>query len=114
MSKAQIVDETGCTGIAGRMPNAPKLPVPETYFATLWEGVEAWFIYLSFKAYAKGYGAPERSFADLDIQPMYAGQNQRFLITYEGGKTKTKHAMAISIFKRDEGIKIYEVTAYNS
>jgi hypothetical protein len=99
-------------GGPARMPRAPQLPVPETYFDTLWMAIEGWYNYLSFKGAQKGWGEPATFLSDLDVKVMYAGQTQQFLIPYVNGKGS--HAMLITIYKRDEGQRVYEVTAYNS
>lgn len=85
---------------------------PDTYFNSLFEGVEDWYFHLSLEALNKGYGEPSKPLSDLDVQAMYAGQTQKFLIPYVNGKGS--HAMLISVYKRDEGQKVYEITAYNS
>ena len=79
--------------------------------------------------------------ADLAVDPMYAGTSQRFLIplsiserddwdsadmvweVIDGGRFKKNkppsrkklgHSMMISVYKRDEGVRVYEFTAYIS
>lgn len=99
-------------GGPARMPRAPQLPVPGTYFDTLWMSLEEWYNYLAHQAVMKGWGEPETCLADLDVKVMYAGQSQQFSIPYVNGKGK--HAMLITIYKRDEGQRVYEATAYNS
>ncbi len=99
-------------GGPARMPRAPQLPTPGTYFDTVWMSLEEWYNFLAFNATRKGWGEPATDLADLDVKVMYAGQSQQFLIPYVNGKGS--HAMLITIYKRDEGQRVYEVTAYNS
>ena len=115
--------------------------VPDTYFHTLWEGLDQWYAHLAAKAMAKGWGLPTIKLADLAVDPMYAGTSQRFLIplsiserddwdsadmvweVIDGGRFKKNkppsrkklgHSMMISVYKRDEGVRVYEFTAYIS
>lgn len=99
------------TGIAGD-GKRPVLTPPETYFNTLFEAVEAWYIHLAAKADWKGYGTPEIALSDLEMSPMYEGENQSFFVALVGGKGT--HGIYISIYKRDEGCRVYEATAYIS
>lgn len=110
-SKALSVIDIDSTGFVGDGKRGP-LETPETYFMTLWEAVEAWYYHLSAKAAYKGWGTPETALSDLPMDVMYEGQSQRFLIPLIDGKGK--HGIYISIYKRDEGVRVYEVTAYIS
>lgn len=105
------VIDLSSTGIQGD-GRKPPLETPETYFMTLWEAVEAWYIHLAAKADYKGWGTPEIGLSDLEITSMYQAQTQQFLIPLVGGKGK--HGLLISIYKRDEGVRVYEATAYIS
>lgn len=104
-------DPTGCTGVA-RKTRAPKFPVPETYFNTLWAGIEAWYNYLFAIGEQKGFGVPERPLSECNIQALCSGESLRLTIPYVEGKGS--RAVYISVYKRDEGVKVYEVTAYNA
>lgn len=106
---SSIEESLSSTGVVGGK-RAIKLPPPETYFDTLYGGVEAWYNHLALEAQRRGYGEPETHLADLNIQPMYAGTNQQFSIPLIGGKGK--HGLFISVYKRDEGMRVYELTAY--
>ena len=110
-TKQVITLDLECTGVVNK-GRAPQLPTPETYFDTLWLGLEEWYNFLSWKAASKGWGEPETYLSDINVSAMYAGQTQRFLIPFINGKGN--HSLLISIYKRDEGKRVYEITAYIS
>jgi hypothetical protein len=111
MSNSKVLDLLDSTGIMGDGKRNP-VETPETYFMTLYEAVEAWYFHLYCLAEHKGWGKPETALADLQMEVMYEGQTQRFFIPLVEGKGK--HGLLISIYKRDEGVRVYEVTAYIS
>lgn len=111
-TKQVITLSLDSTGIVGGKGKAPVLPTPETYFSTLWLGLEEWYNWLAFRAAQKGWGDPETFLSDVEVQAMYAGNSQRIVIPFINGKGS--HAMVISIYKRDEGVRVYEFTAYIS
>jgi hypothetical protein len=110
-SKALALIDLSSTGYVGDGKRGP-LETPDTYFMTLYESVEAWYYHLAAKAAYKGYGKPETDLSDLQMEAMYEGQSQRFFIPLVDGKGK--HGIYISIYKRDEGVRVYEATAYIS
>ena len=103
-----LLDSTGYVGDGKR--NAAE--TPETYFNTLYEAFEAWYYHLACLADHKGYGVPELPMSEVPLEAMYAGQNQQRFIPLINGKGK--HGIYISIYKRDEGVRVYEATAYIS
>lgn len=103
-----LLDSTGFVGDGRRNP----VETPETYFNTLWEAVEAWYIHLAARAEHKGWGVPLNALSDIQMEAMYAGQTCKWAIPLIDGKGS--HALYISIYKRDEGIRVYEATAYIS
>ena len=105
-------DLSACT--LAKPSRQPWPDAPETYFDTLMGGVMAWWNHLVYVAERKGLGHPDWDFlADNEThwQPMYADQTQRMIMPLVEGKKKNK-SIHISVYKRDEGQKVYEVTAY--